>query len=308
MNREIMKGAFQLMHTTNKENGQLSNFLTRKLDDQRDQLVCKEISKRNMLIRKLNMIRQNIIKAQEKASCQAKILHEYNLQKIGCKNQIKTQKMYFDIFKEDPNKKAKTNRKTFSSRNKNLMKFIETQIKGSRSITYSNRVTRRKSKLLETNSIKLPRLNFQKSRTVDRRDKKMYSNRTISHNLPSLKSKVFSMTPSQNSKIRKEAMFFIKSQVNSSNLIPFSISYEGKKRQSIKFLKYLKSLPYVCHYYLSQIQIRELPVNVISIGKKKLNDLRKVHEMLNSLKEKKQVKKSKGLCEMYDENLNLIKT
>ena len=106
---------------------------------------------------------------------------------------------------------------------------------------------------------------------------------------------------------KKNALNFIKSHVNASNLIPFSVSYEISKRQSLEFLEYLKSLPYVCHFFLSRIQAKEVPINVKSAGVKKLYDLRKVHEILNSLQDVKKIDRSRGLCEMYDENLNLIR-
>lgn len=313
MNKEVMKGALQMMHTTNKENTRLTNFLSKKLNDQKDQLICKEVSRRNMIIRKLNMIRQNIKKAQEKASGQAKILHENNLQRIGCKSQIKTQKMYFDLFKVKTKKEKPKNNKSFASGRQNLLNFIQSQLKSSRAFIQTDRKKMDSTEIGQQksmNTTQLPRLNFQQTKSFSnkirgtKRETNLLSQRTLF--LPTLHSRLFGQSSREMAKNKKEATMFVKSHVNSSSLIPYSVSYENEKRGCIKFLRFLKSLPYVCHYYLSQIQVTELPVNVVSLGTKKLYDLRKVHEMLNSLDEKNQGTTSRGLCEMYDDNLNLI--
>ena len=222
----------------------------KKLADQRSQLLCEENSRRMLLLKKLSMIRQNIVKAQEQASSQAKLLHKQNQQRIGFKTQIKTQKMYFDLFnqRQDPAKSG---------------------LKGTQNLTLFVR------KHFSSN---LFQSNFQR-------------------NFQSIKS--------QSGVSKKDTLVFIKSHVNSSCLVPFSVSYEGSRRQQLDFLAFLKSLPFVCHFFLSRIQAREVPVNVLNRKTNKLHDLRKVHEILHSLEGKKQGFTNWDLCQMYDHNLNL---
>jgi hypothetical protein len=306
MNKYIYEGANQLLKTTQKLNTQKNNFLSKKLSDQRKQLICEEKSQKNLLLKRLNMIRQNIIQAQEKASSQAKILFKHNMQKIGFKNQIKTQKMYFDLFES---KNLKTNKKKFkfSSDTQNITQFINSQIRSNRTISnpfQSHRKTNEKknlSTLPRLSSIKLYMGKIKHSGS-------MLSQKKSNSPIQNTPSRILKDNLSFQSKelVKQNAVNFIKSHVNASNLIPFSVSYEQTRRQSLDFLDYLKSLPYICHFFLSRIQAKEVPINVKPTGVKKLYDLRKVHEILNSLQDTKKIDRSKGLCEMYDENLNLI--
>ena len=107
---------------------------------------------------------------------------------------------------------------------------------------------------------------------------------------------------------RRKANQFIKNHVSSKNMIPFSVSYENQKRHSVAFLSFLKSLPNICQYYLSRINERNLPVNVKEISVTPLYDLKKIHEIFTSFSKasRKRSRTEVGLCEMYDENLNLI--
>jgi hypothetical protein len=309
MNKYVFDGANQLLKTTQKHNVQKNNFLSKKLNDQRKQLICEEQSRKNLLLKKLNMIRQNIIKAQQKASSQARIAFKHNMQKIGFKNQIKTQKMYFDLFESNSMKNVQKKKFNFNSNTQNLTQFINDKIKSSkRSITtpfQSNRKKSNKSKKLSA----LPRLNSIKLYMGQlRQSGSMLSHKKSASYLLSNPSRTIAndLTLQSKKSMKQNIVKFIKSHVNASNLISFSVSYELHKRQSLKFLHYLKSLPNICHFFLSRIHAKEVPVNVNIRGVKKLYDLRKVHEILNSLQNTKKIDRSKGLCQMYDENLNLI--
>ena len=100
---------------------------------------------------------------------------------------------------------------------------------------------------------------------------------------------------------------FIKSHINAKKLIQFSVTYDKCKRINLEFLNFLKNLPFVCNFFLSKIQAKQMAINVVDRGSGKLNDLKKVHEILNTLEQSKTKKKMKGLCELYDDNLNLVK-
>ena len=97
---------------------------------------------------------------------------------------------------------------------------------------------------------------------------------------------------------------FIKSHVDSKKLIRFSVTAEKSSRDTVEFLTFLKSLPYVCNFYLSRIQHQDLPVNIKDRGRTKISDLKTVHETLNSLEASKRRQNVHKICEMYDDNLN----
>ena len=305
MNQHIITGANKLLRTTEKENAQKSNFLCKKLEDQRKQLICEENARRFLLIKRLNMLRQNIVKAQEKASSQARLLHEYNLQKVGFKNQIKTQKMYFDLFEGGQS----TRGFQFSLQKQSLGHHIRSRINESR--RKKSRTFRMQNKTAEKGKkkLQLPQVNSLQVQTAKLRTlaSKIINRRSFSKR-PTQRSKTSSSGLMAQCKMqsRQDALSFIKSHVNSSDLVPFSVTYQAERRRSLAFLRYLKSLPYVCQYFLSRIQAKEVPVNVVNRGAKQLYDLRKVHEILSTLRDKKQIDRSKGLCEMYDDNLNLL--
>ena len=90
--------AWKMLQKAEKENFFKEKTLEKKLIDQKQELIKEERKKKYLLLKRLNMIEKTIRKTQEKAATQAQILNHRNSSRTGFKNQIKTQKMYFDLF------------------------------------------------------------------------------------------------------------------------------------------------------------------------------------------------------------------
>lgn len=122
-----MTGAWKIMQHANSKNIQNTELLREKLEDQKQALICEEHQKREMMIKRLCIIKQNVVKTQNKAASQAKLIHKFNMQKIGCKNQTQTQKMYMDLFQNTSNKNLSTENSIFLG-TKNLTKYIKENV------------------------------------------------------------------------------------------------------------------------------------------------------------------------------------
>ena len=289
-----MKTTMQMMGKAQKENLGQTRFLDEKLKDQRSRLICEEKKKKNLLLKRLNMIKQNIRKEQEKASSQARLISKFNEQKIKVKAQNKTQKMYYQLFNRRPSQTPQKGQRRLLLRSQNLTKYISRFIEKSVSQKRLKAVDAGKASKLKRGSCKNTRQNEPKSGKFEAMGP-----------MPELVSFPGSMMESTLPS-KKETQRFVDSHVNSRKLIPFSMTFDSKSRGSLGFLDFLKSLPNVSHFFLSRIQERETPVNVVDRGARKLYDLRKVHQILNQLDVVKTNFRG-DLCGLYDDHLNLIK-
>ena len=148
MDKKGLDEAWKLMQKAEKENSIRTGQLKKKMKDEKQQLLAQENQKQNLLQKKLNMIEKNIRKTQEMAATQAHILNLRNQQQTGFKTQIKTQKMYFELFNKKNSRSRKNqshkptrikndttivgdylkyqiaNQKTFKSKKKLLLKLV----------------------------------------------------------------------------------------------------------------------------------------------------------------------------------------
>lgn len=98
MEKRGLNIAWQMMKKAEKENDKRQTHLSKKMWDEKQEMLRKEFQRRQLMLKKFNMVERKIRKIQEKAATQAAILHKKNERQIDVKCKIAEQKMYFQLF------------------------------------------------------------------------------------------------------------------------------------------------------------------------------------------------------------------
>lgn len=108
MEKRALNIAWQMMKKAEKENDKRQTHLAKKMWDEKQEMLRKEFERRQLMLKKFNMVERKIKKIQEKAATQAAILHKKNERQVEVKCKIAEQKMYFQLFHPSNDTASKT--------------------------------------------------------------------------------------------------------------------------------------------------------------------------------------------------------